>query len=100
MAVHCTPGSRRSWRKKAYICLIGLPKLVATAPGRLFSIWVENWIRPIVTSGCGVTLPRNNASITKGTEGCGETVAVGDAAGVSVKMKLVAGTVGVSNGGV
>ena len=86
--------------KKAYICLIGLPKLVATAPGRLFSIWVENWIRPIVTSGCGVTLPRNNASITRGTEGCREGVAVGDASGVSVNMKLVGGTAGVSSGDV
>ena len=57
---------------------------------------VENWIDPMVSSDCGVTLPSNNASITRGRDGSGEVVAVGDAAGVSVNTKLVAGPVGVS----
>lgn len=84
--------------KNAYICLIGLPKLVATAPGSSLSITVENWIGPMTTSGRGVTLPWNSASMTIGKEGCEVLVGVSDAAGVSVRTKAGAASVAASDG--
>jgi hypothetical protein len=78
--------------------LMGLPKLVATAPGCSLSITVENWITPIRVSGRGVTLPWNKASITKGREGNGEAVAVGETAGVAVNTKFVGELVGLFRG--
>ena len=86
------------YAKKAYICLIGLPKLAATAPGFPLSITVENWSRPIWASGRGVTPPWNRASITNGREGRGEAVAVAETAGVTVNMKLVGELTGLSSG--
>jgi len=78
--------------------LMGFPKEEAAAPGRPFSICVENWIVPIFRPGRGVTFPSNNASMTSGREGRGDGVAVAEATGVAVSTKLVAGMVGVSNG--
>lgn len=77
---------------------MGLPNEEATAPGSPFSNCVENWITPIFTPGRGVTLPPKRASMINGRDGCGEIVAVAEAAGVAVRMKLVDSTVAVFDG--
>ena len=58
-------------------------------PGKPLSICVENLTLFIATSGRGVTLPVNNASMLRGTEGAGNALGVNVTAGGAVIAKLV-----------